>query len=213
MIPFLMINSTLFNTEYLQIINSELAAQQHNLLFWVIDTNYRLLTYNKAAENYLFDNYAMAISAGESVLDLKFDVDLLKKWESLYNSVFQGESFVIHGSTIEKSKNIHINQQISITPLKNLQNDIVGLCCSVVDLSVKKQKNSAITEEKRLLALLNQFNKAILVFEPKSAINYEIKYVNNQFLKLTRFDADIIGQNLVHLIQPEQLSNVLKKYE
>ena len=208
-----MINNTLFNSDCLQIINNQLAAQQHNLLFWVVDINYRLLTCNKAAENYLFDNYAMAISTGESVLDLKFDVDLLKKWESLYNSAFKGESFVMHGSTIEKNKNINSNQQITITPLKNLQNNIVGACCSVVDLSVKTSKNIKVAQTKNLVGLLNQYDEAIVVFEPTSETNYEIKYVNNQFYKLSRIENDVLNQNIVNFIKPALLDATLNNFE
>ncbi|MBC7494319.1 MAG: PAS domain-containing protein, partial [Flavobacterium sp.] len=147
-------------------------------MFWVIDTNYRLLKCNKAAENYLFDNYSLAISVGESVLDLKFDADFLKKWESLYNSAFKGESFVINGSTIEKDKHSYIQQLVTITPLKNLKNCIVGVCCSVIDLSVKNDVYDSITDEQKLILQLNQYEEAILVFEQKSVNNYEIKYVN-----------------------------------
>lgn len=208
-----MTNNKVFNFEFLQLIHSDLVSQHNSSLLWVIDTSYRLLKCNKAAENYLFDNYSLAISVGESVLDLKFDAELLKKWESLYNSAFKGESFVINGSTFEKNKQSILEQLVTITPLKNLQNCIVGVYCSANDVNIKNNVFSNIIDEQKLISELNKYEEAILVFEQKNLNDYEIKYVNNQFLKLTRIENDVIGKNLLNYLKPEQLPLVKKKYE
>ncbi len=202
----------IFNLDCFIGLNKELVSQNNESLFWVIDLNYRLLKYNKAFEDILFNKYSMAISVGESVLELNFEADLLKKWESLYDNAFKGESFVINGSTIINEKQKKLQYNTTIKPLYDINNVIIGAYCSVIDFNIKKHSEQVILDEKLLIAQLNEYDEAVIVFEIENLNDYKIKFVNNQFLKLTRIKGDIIDKNLQDFVNENKLPLLLKKY-
>ena len=193
-------------------INKELLLRKSGSLFWVIDTNFRLLNFNKAAEDFLFDNYSMAISLGESILDLHFDLDFLKKWEFQYSKAFKGDTFIIQEAIIKTRSTKKQEQIITIKPLSDLKGVIVGAFCTVVDLNKKEVITFENNNPQELIAQLNDYEESVMVLEIKNENNYEVKFVNNQFLKLTRIEDGIEGKNLKEFIKVHDLPNVVKKY-
>ena len=69
------------NEEYLNFfnlggINTELFYLNKDTLFWVVDLEFRILKFNTAFEDVLFDVHSMTLLQGESILELNLDSDL-----------------------------------------------------------------------------------------------------------------------------------------
>ncbi len=118
-------------------------------IFMIIDRDYRLVNYNKAAEDRSVELLEMPLNRGESILQwaAKERHDLLK---NIYNRVLNGET-IRYKHTLKKNAEV-VTLHFSCLPVVNED----GLCdrfmISVRDISVEENALKTIINKQELLA-------------------------------------------------------------
>ena len=202
------------NLDCLQKFNNTILFQENKKLFWVVDSNYRLLQFNKLFQEYLFDNFGLTVSLGDSILSFGMDSELIEKWKGYYKTAFKGESFTVNESAARPKTSTLVDQTITIKPLYDLHSNIVGVHC---DMQIDNDNNAEDQSESNLndlIANLQDYENSLFIIEPKQDNTYQIVYVNNAFLALTDFEEqNILNKNIRDLVSPINLVKLREKYE
>lgn len=133
-------------------------------LMWSIDTDFRLITFNKPFEKYVFNTAGITIAKGSSVLISKYGEQKLSAFTALYQRAFAGEAFT---ETMVTSGNPGSYVEISFYPIYQ-EDKVIGTACFCRDISKQVQNEEKIAkniqEKEMLIHELSQNNKDLRQF-------------------------------------------------
>ena len=191
-------------------INLDLLFIESGSLFWVIDLQFRILKFNKTFEDVLYDHHSLTIHQGESILELDISSDVLKKWEHHYRDAFNGENVVICEKVYDSD---HLQQLITIKPLLDINNIIVGAYCSVTRVIENAVSEKTFIDFDHFCADFDAIDETILLLQASETEGYKMIYANKAFFKLTRISDGIGNKSLVNLLNPTDITSVYLKCE
>jgi len=128
-----------------------------NDLMWSVDTNFKLITCNKAFKNVILFLSGKGIERGDNVLETGFSAEKLNNFKIYYERAFAGQAFTVveHDQHPQESWS-----EVSFYPIYN-ETVVVGTACFV--------KN--ITESKLSEIKLNRFNQQLIDIKNKLELN------------------------------------------
>ncbi len=117
---------------------------------WSIDTNFKIITTNKAYREFILATSGKTIAEGEEAI-LELPATTIAHWSPLYNRAMTGETFdVEHSYTLSCGNLVHTI--ISFSPTRNLQGTVTGVACYQKDVTELKQAGQKLEELNNSLA-------------------------------------------------------------
>jgi PAS domain S-box-containing protein len=107
-----------------------------DIAFLLLDNDFKVLTYNAIANHWFELSFDVRLEEGVNFVELlKEDRNELVR--DMLNSALAGNSFNYETSHLLKDGS-SIWYRISINPVRDLKNHIIGLCCSATDITAGK---------------------------------------------------------------------------
>ena len=157
-------------------------------LFWSVDRNFRLITYNNSFGVKTKRASGKPIYKGSHMLRILSDKRQTTRFKEYYERAFNGESF------IEVEHDGETWSEISFYPIRD-QLEVIGTACFSRDITTRKKAeallNTALKELSDYKVALDE-SSIVSITDPKGIITY----VNDNFCKLSKYSADeLIGKN------------------
>jgi PAS domain S-box-containing protein len=133
-------------TEQLVHVNNTLDKSQSRLraifnttdiAFLLLDTDFRVLTYNTIANNWAELSFGIKLEEGDNFVGL-LNEDREIPVRDMMNSALAGASFN-YEANYPLQDGSGIWYRINIDPVKDLKNQIIGICCSATNITASKK--------------------------------------------------------------------------
>ncbi|HXU28497.1 MAG TPA: PAS domain S-box protein [Bacteroidia bacterium] len=171
-----------------KLIEQKIAFDHNNLkalinntddLMWSVDTNYNLITANKAFDDMILFLTGKLIERGSSALDSAFSEEQLNRFKGFYERAFAGETFM----KIEHTRSSEEYwSEISFYPIYN-EGVIVGTACfskNITERKLAEIKLSRYTDE--LIDIKNKLERSEFRLKQAQAIahvgSWEVDFSN-----------------------------------
>lgn len=166
-----------------------------------------IISWNRGAENIY--GYSAEEVIGKN-LNLIVPKDRPNEIWNILEKIKQGES-VDHLETIRVRKDgIHIPVQVTFSPLRNSEDEVV--CLSIVARDMTQLKNAQlkiVQSERRFRALIENSTDGIGLIEKDG----KISYLSESASKILGFEAaDLVGKNGAEFIHPEDIDYVQQAF-
>lgn len=178
--------------------NQETLINSTQDLIWSIDTQFCLITANRAWLSLMKKNYHLEMKEGDYILLEKFGKDNINKWSSYYKRTLTGEAF-----TVKEQIKDYVNGQvqyslISFTPMYNEKNELLGVACYSKDITEETnnllQLENARAELKKIMD--SSLDMICTIDEKGIFLN-----VSAACEKIIGYKADeLVGQSFVGLV-------------
>lgn len=130
--------------EYETLINST------SDLLWSVSKDYTLIAANKAFINGLKENGGYEIKPGDIVLSsAHFSEDYLQYWKEVYDKGLSGKSMMTEVYTPQANSSEYLWFELKTEPINN-ENGVIGIACSMRNISERKKAEDVIKKEKEL---------------------------------------------------------------
>nr|WP_320026003.1 diguanylate cyclase [uncultured Acetobacterium sp.] len=137
-------------SEKLELANSLLTTileTTHEFMVFGLDKEYRYLSFNNRHKAMAKDQWGVDIAIGTRILDIIDSRDERENLKAFFDRVLSGEQF----SSIEEYEGTNGTTVIGKNhwaPIKNSNNDIIGMVCFIQDVSENKDFLKEMLEEK-----------------------------------------------------------------
>jgi len=108
---------------------------ESNNLVWVIDTKFNLIYANQAYLNLMKEVTGVTKKLNESIFVEGFGDGYIEKWKAYYEKGLSGDMFELEEHFYHPETNEIHYSHISFQPIKNDEQNIVGLACASRDIS------------------------------------------------------------------------------
>ncbi len=115
--------------------NQETLINSTHDLIWSIDTQFCLITANRAWLSLMKKNYRLEMKEGDYVLLEKFGKDNINKWSNYYKKTLKGEAFTVKEQITDRINGQVQYSLISFTPMYNEKNELLGVACYSKDIT------------------------------------------------------------------------------
>lgn len=155
------------------VITSPLLEKQRELVFelknlealinnthdymWSLDTDYTLIAFNDSFGKLVEQLSGRPVHKGSNALTTGFTPELLGKYKTYYDRVFNGETFTEEEYTSEPFENW---SSISFHPIYN-NGAIAGVACHAHNITANKLAERRVIHINRLYSFISEINKAI----------------------------------------------------
>ena len=127
-------------------------------MMWSVDTDCRLITYNKAFANAISKMSGKNIEIGDNVLRVNVAEYRIHRWEANYKRAFTGETF----SIVEYSENPDPYwSEISFYPIRR-DDKVIGTACYSHNITSSKRDEEKINNLNRLYTFVSAVNQTIV---------------------------------------------------
>jgi PAS domain S-box-containing protein len=159
-----------------------------------LDRSYCFIT----ANNTVIQQYAAAgikIEKGVCVLDLAPTEEVRILFKSLYDRALAGEDVKMEQDYSDIKNGIIAIFELLISPMKNMNGNIIGCSISARDVTERKQAEAAI---KQLSLVASKTNSAILITDNKGLVTW----VNDAFVEISGYTiAEALGKKPGAMLQ------------
>lgn len=115
-------------------------------LIWSIDTNFNIITANKAFYNLLQTITGQEVLEGDYIIPLMGEITDGLKWKDLYNKALAGETFDIEESFHAAGSTVPHYNIVSFSPIVSKNGRISGIACFAKDVTELKQAGEKLKE-------------------------------------------------------------------
>ncbi len=169
------------------------------------DIDLNITEWNKAAENIF--GYSRAEAIGDNIMRLILSRDSSIEAEKLWERLLNHEA--VTGNVIEnKTKSGEpIFCEWFVTPLTDIQNEIVGIAAMALDITEKKQSELAIIKSKEEAEKANQAKSDFL-----SSMSHELRTPLNAilgFTQLLKYEKTLSDKQQSHISEISNAGNLL----
>ncbi len=155
---------------------SALIESSNELIIWSVDTNLRLVTFNTAFNNFIYNQSGRQPEIGNNILNL-FQETKSNFWKTCYDKTLTGEK-LIEETTFNDKPNLFF--ECSFNPIYDRSTIVTGISVILTDISERKITEKAIREsEERFRQLAENTNDAFILWD-----NQGMLYANPAFEKI-----------------------------
>lgn len=175
------------------------------VLHLLLDTNFRILSYNTIFADLVFENCAEDPKEGDDVRRYIQKHSALELMQS-YKLALKGEPSVVHVDS--KSKKSHLYWLVYFEPALDPEDNIIGVSCNALDVTQKVKQDARLTEQNEHLRRVT-FYQSHELRRPVSSILGIAEYLGEKFgkdmpeeiamLKLSTKELDEKIKNIVNL--------------
>lgn len=162
-------------------INQEALINSSDDLIWSVDTDFKIITANRAFLSSLKNATGRDLQEGDSVLDDVFSDDIRTTWKGYYDRTLRGDHFTVKEEVFNSLKNRIDYSVVSFSPMRNEQGEIFGAACYskditndtlvMIDLQQARNEADKILEsseknEKRYRSLVENGADVVVILDP-----------------------------------------------
>jgi PAS domain S-box-containing protein len=202
------------------------AIENLDYYVWTIDRQRNYISFNSRLSKAIKKIYGVSINPGDKVYGMLEPVDPagLRVWEKLYEKGFNGETQRLIQSFCVSGTKIFL--RITISPIRNNENEITGLFCLAKDITKNKLKSIEIRRSEAFYRYL--FEKSPLpkwICDQKTLRYLEVNdmavtkygYSREEFLNMTAFDLRNPEDQkelaeIINLETPEEYNNGMVRH-
>lgn len=180
-------------------------------LIWSVDTNLRLISFNKAYSDMIKTISGMGVQEGQPVIIEEFGEELVAKWRNIYKRGLSGESFSLRESVYNPMTNEMAYALLYFNPMYDNNGEVFGLACysrnitedTLLQLSLQQTKN-------RLQRIFNQSPDIICTL----SISMSISSISNAVKNILGYEPDeLAGRSISEIISPEDRQGSLEMFK
>jgi PAS domain S-box-containing protein len=173
---------------------------------WSVDTDYRLVTFNRVFRERVLNAYGVDVRVGDCVIDIAPEIK--KNWKRHYDRALRGESFSINYQLTRHEPPLHL--EVSLSPVTNNQGQIIGMTAYSRDISRSVTAEAALQQsEERFRQVAESVNALIFI-----AKNARFVYVNRAVEHFTGYSLkELATLNLSGIIHPEDQASVRQQMQ
>lgn len=167
--------------------------------FILLDTKFRVLTFNKKAFDFIAELTGKKLMAGEVLSDFWYENEV-EKFISVFGRALGGE-YVVYEESIESTNGSPIWLEINFLPVYDQENQFTSICFTALDISERKQAELELaSSEARFRSLVQNSSDIITVLDAQGKITYTSESTG----RMLGFPSlDLIGQPLKKLVVAE----------
>ena len=151
-------------------------------LIWTVSRDFKVNSFNKNFSKFFEQNNGMEPELNTQLHKLlpKHKQNSYKAyWHPIYNKIFEGQSLKLEREQLELNGEINY-KEIYLSPIKNINNEIIGIACLAHDISENKKFEKQIIEKSsKLKAIFESGNHLIwTVNKSLELTSYNKNYFN-----------------------------------
>lgn len=167
--------------------------------FILMDLEFKVLTFNKKADDFIAENTGKKLTAGEFLTEYWYQNDL-KKFLSVSSRAVGGE-YIKYEELVETNQAGHIWLEINFLPVYDQDNRLTSICFTALDISERKQAEIELLEsEARFRSLVQNSSDIITVLDETGKVTYTSESTERMLGYLSK---DFIGHPLQDLVLEE----------
>ncbi|MBX9853135.1 MAG: PAS domain S-box protein [Cytophagaceae bacterium] len=177
----------------------------------LVDAEYRILTFNKPAQESASNNIGRELSIGTSIFEYGEGETSREQFLPIYERVKNGDNiFVEINPPYFKTPDHWI--EVGITPVFDHKKNFKAYLISSTDITFRKRAEISLAEsEARFRSLVQNSSDIITLLDS----NYIIKYTSSSIVKILGYnEADVVGKSILDFIYDEDkvlIKNVINK--
>lgn len=177
-------------------------------MVWSVDKALNVIVANQAFKDTIKSMSGVVIDRGSSVLIEEFGSEQLDKWKSLYLRALSGEQLTVKEHFYNPAKQGIEYSLISLSPLMDEENRVIGVACFGKDVTTDISNLSALESARaRLEKIMDSSMDMICAVDE----NDRILSVNAASEKILGYKPEeMIGKRLFDFLYPEDLENTRK---
>jgi PAS domain S-box-containing protein len=167
--------------------------------FILLDLEFKVLTFNKKAADFILENTGQKLSSGEFLTDFWYQNEV-KKFLSVSARSLGGE-YVKYEEFVENENGESIWLEINFLPVYDHENKLTSICFTALDISERKQAELELAEsEARFRSLVQNSSDIITVLDSEGRVTYTSESTERMLGYLSN---NLIGSALHDLVLPE----------
>ena len=187
----------------------KIKINQDNLLnatedfIWSVDTERRLISFNKAYAHRISTTTGRPVKEGELAIEKEFGIEIVTKWEGYYKKALSGVSFKITEQIYDPVLNSVEYDLISFVPMYNGAKEVYGVACSAKDITEEVNRRISIADT--YSDLENIFNQSMDII---CTINEEGRFIklSPACLKIWGYrPEELVGKLYIDIVHPEDV--------
>jgi PAS domain S-box-containing protein len=176
-------------------------------LFWSLDRNFKLLSFNKAFGNSALKVFGVQLRVGDEPLELGSSLIGNATWKPLFEKAFEGDSFSTELITEYPIGNT-IYLEVNFNPIFTENDDIEGACCFIHDVTSRKERENTVVNQ------LNQLREIAWIQSHK--VRTPVANILGLTSLLKGYDENESKEHLNELLQmihqsAEQLDDIIEE--
>ncbi|HVB04512.1 MAG TPA: PAS domain S-box protein [Chitinophagaceae bacterium] len=125
---------------------NELNIYQQNLqalidntsdLIWSLDFGFKLVTFNQAYSNWLFQVFGVLPMKGQSILVPEADPELVSRWKNFYEKAMAGNAYRVEESFLHQGSTEFM--EIYFNPIRENTGKVIGIGCFARDITAIRE--------------------------------------------------------------------------
>ncbi|MGZ3765977.1 MAG: PAS domain S-box protein, partial [Mucilaginibacter sp.] len=172
-------------------------------LIWSVDTEMHLITANHSFREMIKTITGKVLKEGDHALVDDFGKEQVEKWEGYYKRVLKGEQFTIKEHHYNPAKQITEHSLISLSPMFNEENAILGVACYSKDITADIMNLLALENTKAKLEKIMDSSMDIICSIDEMGHILSISAASETILGYK--PEELIGKLLFDFIYPEDL--------
>jgi len=122
--------------------------------YFLIDLNYKVLRYNKIAQNYISDLLSQKIKFGEEIFSYLYALDV-PSFLNFFQKALKRKT-ILEDRPVRQKYLGTIWYQIQIAPAYDLQGEVFGVSMSILDITQRKRAQEKIKKQNERLTTTNE---------------------------------------------------------
>jgi PAS domain S-box-containing protein len=176
-----------------------------------MDRDYKLITCNQSYSQKILDLTGKLPKKGDPLVQEHFDNELLKRWESYYHKVFNGETLMVKEqlyNPLDKKMGYGL---ISLAPMYDNNGELFGVACLSKDVTKETYDHIALIESHNELEnIFNQSMDIICVIDQEG----RFRKASNACEKVWGYKMDdLAGKSYFDFVCPDDLGQTQKMIE
>jgi len=171
--------------------------------FILLDREFKILTFNKKAFDFIGELTGKKISAGELLTDFWYQNEV-KKFVQVSAMALGGE-YVKYEEYVESPGGTHTWLEINFLPVYDHENNLTSVCFTALDISERKHAELELaSSEARFRSLVQNSSDIVTVLDSKGRITYTSESTERM---LGYKSANLINLPLENLVLQEEQAN------
>jgi PAS domain S-box-containing protein len=173
---------------------------------WSLDTDYRLVTFNRIFRERILQTYGVDVRLGDRIIDVA--PALKKNWKRHYDRALRGETFSIIHHFTEHEPSLHM--EVSFSPVRNAAGQVIGLAAYSRNVSQRVIAEVALQQsEEKFRRVAESVNALIFIAQDAKFI-----YVNEAVEQFTGYSFEELATlNLSTIIHPDDKATIRRQMQ
>lgn len=167
--------------------------------FILLDMEFKVLTFNKKAFDFILESTGQKLGAGEFLTDFWYQNEV-KKFLSISARALGGE-YVKYEEYLENEDSGSLWLEINFIPVYDQENKLTSICFTALDISERKQAELELAgSEARFRSLVQNSSDIITVLDKEGKVTYTSESTERMLGYLSK---NMIGKSLHDLVLPD----------